>query len=358
MPEPHPRRKPAFGPQPSDSGLARRDFLSRSVAGIAAAGGLAAAAARAAAEPSEGAAAVGPSPARPVVRIDEHRVAVQATGMTGEARILFLADTHLARDDQRGEPYRQYSARMAGAYRQTSHWQSRQATDPEACFRETLAAARAWPADLVVLAGDIVSFPSLAAVEWATERLLESGLPFLYVAGNHDWHYEGLEGSSSSLRAEWSRRHLAPLYQGADPLMAFRDVQGLRVLAIDNSTYEATAEQLAFLQLHIAAGKPLLLACHIPLYVPGRPVGFGCGHPEWNAEADRHHRLERRPPWPTGGHTEVTRQFHREVFAAPRMALVCAGHIHQASVDVFRGLTQVVAPPNLAGGYLQVSVCG
>ena len=63
-----------------------------------------------------------------------------------------------------------------------------------------------------------------AAVEWARARLEASGVPYLYVAGNHDWHYEGLPGAEAALRAEWAEKRLKPLYQGRHPLMAAADV--------------------------------------------------------------------------------------------------------------------------------------
>jgi hypothetical protein len=121
------------------------------------------------------------------------------------------------------------------------------------------------------------------------------------------------------LRATWIRERLLPLYQGQDPLMAVREVQGIRFLAIDNSTYEILPDQLEFFRAEAKTGRPLVLLVHIPLYAPGRPVGFGCGHPEWGAKTDRNHEVERRPRWPESGHTPVTMAFHREVFATPNL---------------------------------------
>lgn len=269
-------------------------------------------------------------------------------------RVLVMADTHLFADDQRGEPYREFSRRMAGAYNQTRHFQTGEPTHPAQGFERSLVLARESEVQLVALVGDIFSFPSEAAIEWALERLENSGLPYLYVAGNHDWHYEGMPGTTEELRRTWIERRLLPLYQGANPLMAVRRIRGIRFVAIDDSTYEILPEQLEFFRAQVATGDPLVLLVHIPLYAPGRPVGFGCGHPDWGAKTDRNWEVERRPRWPEEGHSEVTLAFRREVFSTPNLMGVLAGHIHRPSLDVVNGIPQFVSDANATGAYLNV----
>jgi hypothetical protein len=201
-----------------------------------------------------------------------------------------------------------------------------------------------------------VSFPSEAAVEWVLRKLASTGLAYQYTAGNHDWHYEGMAGSSAELRAHWSRERLAPLHQGRDPLMSVREVGGVRVVMLDNSDYEILPEQLEFFRTEVRTGKPMLLMVHIPLYAPGRSLGFGCGHPEWGGATDRNFALERRERWRATGHTEVTRAFHREVFGAANLLGVFAGHVHRPSLDLVNGIPQVVTEANAVGAWLEIEV--
>ena len=268
--------------------------------------------------------------------------------------VLFVADTHLFRDDARGQPYQQYSGRMAKAYNQTRHFQTNEPTHPEECFEKTLAIAKAENAELVLLAGDIFSFPSEAAIEWVMDQLKSAGLPYLYVAGNHDWHYEGMEGSIAQLRETWIRKRLLPLYQQENPMMMARDLHNVRFVVLDNSNYQITREQLDFFQQAIASGKPVVLVLHIPIYAPERSLGFGCGHPEWGANSDKNYELERRERWPATGHTDITKAFYQAVLAAPNLLGVLAGHIHQQSLDVLNGLPQIVTHSNAHGGFLKV----
>ncbi len=286
--------------------------------------------------------------------VDENRVRFYSKAFSKPVHALMAADTHLFKDDERGKPFREFSQRMAGAYNKTQHFRSGEATNPETSFEQILSRAQQQNVDVLALVGDIFSFPSEAAIEWVGERLEASKLRHFYVAGNHDWHYEGMPGSLNELRETWIEKRLKPLYQGKHPLMSFHDVGDVRFLAIDNSHYQILPPQLKFLREQIKTGKSLVLTVHIPLFAPGRPMGFGCGHPNWNAASDRNAALERRPTWPKAGHTHTTFDFHREVFAAPNMLGVFAGHTHRNSVDVINGIPQFVTDDNASGAYIDV----
>ena len=93
---------------------------------------------------------------------------------------------------------------------------------------------------------------------------------------------------------------------------------------------------------------------HIPLYVPGRSLGFGCGHPDWNAKNDKSYQLERRQPWRGNGYTLTTMEFHKMVFNSKNLMGILAGHIHNQSIDIVNGIPQIVAEANAEGGFLQI----
>jgi predicted phosphodiesterase len=287
--------------------------------------------------------------------VDDNRVTFHTDAVERPFNALVVADTHLFTDDDRGKPYQEFSGRMARAYNKTTHFQTRQPTNPEQSFEEALARAKTNDVDLLALVGDIVSFPSEAAIDWVSERLADVQMPWLYVAGNHDWHYEGMAGPLDQLRAEWIEKRLKPLYQDRNPLMTAYESHGICFLAIDNSQYEILPEQLEFFRTQVKSGKPLVLLVHIPLYAPGRPMGFGCGHPDWGAATDRNYKIERRPKWRDSGHTQATLAFHQEVFRASNLLGIFAGHTHRQSLDVVNGIPQFVTNANAVGAYLDVS---
>ena len=264
-------------------------------------------------------------------------------GFSCPLRIMAMGDTHIALDDGRGAPFRENSRRMAGF-----------SPDAVPCFLKTLEKAGKEKYDLILIAGDLVSFPSEAGIEFAVRALNDTGIPWLYTAGNHDWHYEGLPGTETALRKEWTRRRLLPLYQGHNPLAYSVRTNGLEILMIDNSTNEILPEQLAFFREKAASGAPLLLVMHVPVYVPGRDIFFSCGNPDWRAENDPYWQIERRPRWPENGHSETTMAFCRELFSLKRPPVVLAGHTHRFSMDCFRGVIQLVTPRNSTGEYLDL----
>lgn len=295
-----------------------------------------------------------PGSSRGTFAVDGNRVRLFSPAVMAPFKVMVVADTHLFTDDERGEPYRQFSGRMAAAYNETRHFQTGEPTNPQQGFTQALQRAAENKFALLALVGDIFSFPSEAAIEWVCGQLAETPVPYLYVAGNHDWHYEGMPGSLETLRATWIEKRLKPLYQDKQPLMAVQEIGGVRFLAIDNSHYEILPEQLEFFRSQANTGQPLVLLVHIPLYAPDRPVGFGCGHPEWGAQSDRNYQLERRTQWPQSGHTQTTLAFHREVFASPDVLGIFAGHIHRPSLDVVRGIPQFVTDANATGAFMDV----
>lgn len=295
---------------------------------------------------------------RPLVYVtqDENKVHILSSSIKEPVRVVLAADTHLWRNDARGNAYHQYSDRMSKAYNQTVHFKTGEATYPEKSFEETLGFALETGTDLLALPGDIFSWPSEAAIDWACGQLEKFGISYAYVAGNHDWHYEGMPGPLEELRDVWIEKRLLPLYQGKHPLMAAYDVKGIRFLAIDNSTYQIAEEQLAYFRKQVQSDVPLVLLVHIPFYAPGKSVGFGCGHPDWGAATDRNFDIERRPKWPESGHTQTTMDFYKEVFTASNLLAVFAGHIHKPSFEQINGIPQFVADDNASGGFLDINL--
>lgn len=274
-------------------------------------------------------------------------------------RIFVISDTHLYLSDEREDPYRDYSKRMAAAYNGTRHFQTGEATGPEEAFRATLALAKEHGADAIALLGDLVSYPSEAGIELAVKLLDETGIPWFYTTGNHDWHYEGMEGTEIELREKWTQERLAPLYKGHNHLLYSVEVKGVKLIFLDNGVYEILPEQLAAFKCEARGKQPKLLFSHIPFYAPGFGVTYGCGNPDWNEAHDRGFRAERRPKWPATGPSATTYAMWKEVGKACRQHRVLAsfaGHIHRLSSSVVDGWPQFVTAANAQGGYYEVTI--
>lgn len=296
-------------------------------------------------------------PIRRSLSVDGNRISIYSKNVQQLRHIVFAADTHLAISDERENDFKQYSGRMADAYKITKHFRTGKEMTTRQAFLETINHTKKSNADLLVLCGDIISFPSEAAVEWCRQKLDSAQVNYSYTAGNHDWHYEGMSGSSIDLRDKWISKRLMPLYpKSADPLMYYIDVKDVRVLMIDNSVYEILPRQLAFLQEQIKTGKPLLICMHIPLYAEGRSVGYGCGNPNWNANSDPSYKIERRLPWPEKGHSKMTYKFREEILNAKNVLAVFCGHIHAETVDMIGCTPQFVTKMNATGAYYDIYI--
>ncbi|TKG89628.1 metallophosphoesterase [Puteibacter caeruleilacunae] len=293
---------------------------------------------------------------RETCTLDGNVFSVYTNAKIEPAKVFHITDTHLSLDDERGDAYKQFSKRMAGAYRHNKFWKSEEQLSSQEGFKRTLEEAKKQKADFLALTGDIFSFPSQAAVEWALEELNKTGIPFAYVAGNHDWHYEGMKGSSKQLRDTWTMKHLKPMYQGKNPLFSMYKLNGIRFVCIDNSTYEILPEQLAFYKEQVKSNEPMILLMHIPLFIPGHNIDFGCAHPEWGEKSDQNFEIERREKWRTGGHTKVTFSFYDEVFNSGNLLAILAGHTHRTTLDVKKDIPQLVSAHNATGFYTEVSI--
>ncbi|MCF6333292.1 MAG: metallophosphoesterase [Draconibacterium sp.] len=288
--------------------------------------------------------------------VDKNKVSIYTKASVSPTRIFHITDTHLSIDDERGVQYQQFSKRMADAYKSNIHFQTGNKISTKESFEQTLQIAKKQGIDFLALTGDIFSFPSEAAVEWVLQKLNNTKIPFAYVAGNHDWHYEGMPGSSQQLRETWSAKHLKPMYQGNNPLFASYNINGIRFVCIDNSTYEILPEQLDFFKMQVKSKLPFILLMHIPLYMPGRTLGYGCANPNWGANTDKNFEVERREKWRSDGHTKVTMNFYYEVFNAPNLLTILAGHTHRPAIDVKNGIPQIVSGHNATGYFTDINV--
>ena len=284
-----------------------------------------------------------PSVKQPVFSMDGNKIRMQRLGLKKAVRLLILADSHLSIDDERGEPYKDYSKRMAQYFKQSIQ-----------NLEKITTAAQKQKYDMILMLGDMVSFPTPKGVETLLEAIKPLETPYAYIAGNHDWHYEGEEGTEIELRKKWCDKTLAPLFQDRNPLCYNMMLNGLNIVMMDTSVYEILPEQLEFWRDQVKVGMPMLLCCHIPLWVPGRSVGWGVGHPDWNAAHDRNWQIERRPRWPETGHAEVTKAFQKEVFAAPNLVGIVAGHVHRQCYDSYCGKFQITSHATGFGGSLEI----
>lgn len=283
-------------------------------------------------------------------------VRIYSSEVEDTLRLMVISDTHLWLSDEREDPYRKYSDRMSHAYNTTRHYKTGEETNPEREFVRAMQVAKRRGADAVALLGDMVSYPSERGVEWLCHVLDTTAIPYYYTCGNHDWHYEGMEGTRQELRAKWRKERLTPLFGEHEQDAYGVEIKGVRLFFVDHSTYEILPEQLSAALSEVKSGKPFVVFQHIPFYAMGRPVGYGIGHPEWGAKSDNGYEIERRERWAEDGHRQIDYQFYDAVTTAPNLLASFAGHVHTFGVDIIHSRPHYTVGANAMGGYYFVTI--
>ncbi|MBQ1865415.1 MAG: metallophosphoesterase [Bacteroidales bacterium] len=285
------------------------------------------------------------------------KIRIFSPDVSETVRIFVISDTHIFRSDEREDPFREYSDRMAKAYNSTKHFLTGEKTNPEESLLKTLELAKEHKADVIALTGDMVSFPSEAGVEWVKNALDACGIPWFYTTGNHDWHYEGMEGTEQQLRETWTQKRLLPLYQGHDHKLYSAEVKGVKLIFLDNGIYEILPEQLDAFKKEVKGTQPKLLFSHIPFYAPGYSTST-VAHPKWGLAVDKNYKIERRLPWPEEGFGKTTVDFWKAILKASRkngLLATFSGHLHTQQSSVIGPWVQFTVPANAVGGYFEVT---
>ncbi len=202
--------------------------------------------------------------------------------------------------------------------------------------------ARKLGADLILMTGDLMDFPSDANISRLGEFIATSDTPVLYVTGNHDWSYAD---DYHTPHAEGI--HLPRIYalSGTTGSTFVRETDDIVFIAVDNGLERIPAEAEAIYtevaRRARAAGKAVILTMHIPLVA--------------KTLVEDTTRVWRRDicigPNACGADDAATMSFYRLITESADLApdLVITGHLHFDHEDVFpNGVPQYVT--NIASG--------
>ncbi len=185
-------------------------------------------------------------------------------GASKPFRLLHVSDTHLCLCDERNDERKQ---RLAEA-------RSKTFPNAETHLDETAALAKR-ESLTVVHTGDLIDFVSEANLDRAKEFTSECDV--FFAAGNHEFSlYVGEAWEDEAYRNQ-SLAHVQESFKN-DIRFSVREVNGVKLVAIDNSYYRFDKPQLDALRAVAAEGRPIILFMHNPLYEPSlyayaRPKG-------------------------------------------------------------------------------------
>lgn len=197
----------------------------------------------------------------------------------------------------------------------------------ESLFEEAVRYGRE-NADLIAYTGDIYDFLSQANFDYMEKAFAEKD--YIYAAGNHDFcTAPGADREDKRFKTR-QLRIVSPHIKN-NLIFYSRVINGVNLVALDNSYYRFTFGQLDMLRAEAAKGLPMLLFFHNPLYskahadyimehgscayLTAPPAELLAKYPPERAE-------QQRPD-------EATLRTVRYILREPKIKAVFAGHTHE-----------------------------
>jgi hypothetical protein len=116
---------------------------------------------------------------------------IQIPGLSAPLKVLHVSDSHVDVGSHGGEKGREEDAQfMNGVYgRGMADRQTGKITKAADALERSLSIGQSNGAAVLCHTGDLVNFPSAAAVAQVDALIDGAGMPLLYTSGNHDWEY-------------------------------------------------------------------------------------------------------------------------------------------------------------------------
>lgn len=194
------------------------------------------------------------------------------------------------------------------------------------CFEQVMDFVKEQKPDLLLLSGDVLNYEHEEGFQYFTEYMKGYAGEWLFVPGNHD-----------------NDRMLQKL--GIDGIQV-RELDGVRVIGLDDSKMTLSDTQLEQLKDQLADGKPSILVMHVPVETDHNTEAFAILGNNFMIHRDR---------------TDVSgREFIGlcENPSAPIVAVLC-GHIHgYLKSQLIPGRDQICCSSGMVGFVHRITVRG
>jgi predicted phosphodiesterase len=250
---------------------------------------------------------------------------IQIEGLRQPITLMHITDSHLYLADER-DPEALKLIEERGLKRPEAHDR----------FTEALTRSNQLGVNATVLTGDITNNPSWAAIDAIGKGVVTLSAPYLYTLGNHDWHFPFLQWNDTT-RDEYYPRFDA-LIDG-NPRCQVKEIGGVRLIALDNSNYQISEDQLNFLEEQLAADGPCLLFIHIPIFIPSlMPAVVERWKSPIMMAATEGWTEETKAAQANFLANETTLACHKLLTegASENVAAIFCGHVHFSHADAYR----------------------
>lgn len=208
-------------------------------------------------------------------------------------------------------------------------------------------------ADMLLLTGDILDFPSELNMSMMYENIAALKTPTLFTLGNHDWCFADDYLTPNAAATYIPAFNKMSVGQPADdPYVRYVEYDEFMIVAVDNSADYVTASTVDKFLALCEKGKPIILMLHVPLHVDsliedctkvwGKDLGMGgdTGVCAWSPDVQRFYHA-------------VAEDENSPVVA------VLAGHVHFTHEDVLpNGVPQYITSTAYTGDCRVITVKG
>lgn len=242
-------------------------------------------------------------------------------GLTKKTVLMHLTDLHLSEADERDG-----DRAIALSKERKFCFHRRDGVLLPDLYQAYLRRADADNIDCITMTGDMIDFPSHPNLELLESTLNQAKRRYLYTFGNHDWHY--LYDPQTAER----KKENTPLFDrftNASPDFQVCEINGARLIAVDNSLYQISQKQLERFHHELSLGQPCLVFFHIPLFTSTllrhvvdywkNPIMMGTPKELLDLSVE-----ECRNILPS----ETTLEFCRLLREDPNVAGIITGHVH------------------------------
>ena len=246
--------------------------------------------------------------------------------------LLHISDTHLCLADERDNERKN---KLAEARKKVFG-------DGEDALAWSIATAKEMGA-LLVHTGDLLDFVSEANIDAAKKFTDENDC--FFAAGNHEFSlYVGEAWEDADYRNQSLAKVQAAFKN--DIRFSSRVVNGINLVAIDNSYYRFEQEQFDKLKAEVERGLPILLFMHNPMHtdefynyrrnVEGVKIAYLTGTPAEMMQDYDDHRFRQQCP------DELTAEVADYIAHEPTIKALFTGHLHFSYEGPYYGRTQYV----------------
>ncbi len=207
---------------------------------------------------------------------------LKVKGATAPTTIYMITDSHILLCDETDEPWLREYFTFA---RQWFIDNSTRDDEAEAhhIFEAQLDLVCREKPDVTVFTGDTVGAPTDRGIRYLTDACRRVG-NYIYIPGNHDWIPQKAVTDTGDLPEEARAAAVARFASVVSPEdfeFQVREVNGVLLIGMNTSNYQASARQVAQLKEQFRRGLPCVLFLHIPVYTEalGEAAKEGWGAP-------------------------------------------------------------------------------